>query len=175
MSNFARNFNILINDDEVDFCYYLESLIKDKFPLADLTVVNEGKSALQLILTHKYDLLITDLKMPGFSGQNLLQEVSKLSSLQQPHHILVLSGILNTNGISGKTKKINYLSKPFSSDQLLNFLGEILKLLPLTTNSNSAEANTSANLSKLELQMNKEAKEELLLEELTKYLKENAD
>jgi two-component system competent response regulator ComA len=69
-----------------------------------VTFVNSSKKALEILLTHSFDVFIFDLIMPELNGQELAKEVSKISPTSsiiiytgydiEPHfNMLVSSGV----------------------------------------------------------------------------------
>jgi len=64
---------VLLVDDEVD----LLELITEDFEEAGYNVSTafDGPSALKMILTNEYDLIVSDNHMPGFTGLELLEHM----------------------------------------------------------------------------------------------------
>ncbi|MFJ5763882.1 response regulator [Lysinibacillus sp. NPDC093210] len=70
----------------------------------NVTFINSSKKALEILLTHTFDVFIFDLNMPELNGQELAKEVSKISPTSsiiiytgydiEPHfNMLVSSGV----------------------------------------------------------------------------------
>jgi two-component system, cell cycle sensor histidine kinase and response regulator CckA len=73
--------------------------------------VSNGKEALQLIRGGAgFDLLLTDMVLPGISGLELAAEVAELAPATK---ILFMSGYPDDG-----TGSPNYLTKPFTADEL---------------------------------------------------------
>jgi two-component system response regulator AtoC len=68
---------ILIVDDEVDMLALLAMIITDKTS-HKATTTNNPLEVPKLIQEGAFDLLITDLKMPGMDGTELIAEVRKI-------------------------------------------------------------------------------------------------
>ncbi len=67
---------ILIVDDEKSMCQYLSIMLKkDGY---DVKTVNSGKKALGEVKEGNYDVVITDIKMEGMDGIQVLAEVKKI-------------------------------------------------------------------------------------------------
>jgi excisionase family DNA binding protein len=107
---------ILIVDDEQT----VRDLVAKTLSMADYDVdtAPDGPSALDRLNTTEYDLLITDLKMPGMDGLSVIREVRRRSS-ELPIVIITgysteASAIEAINlGVSG------YLTKPFRLPRVL--------------------------------------------------------
>lgn len=68
---------ILVVDDEVNVLLTVEAILRQEGYEVD-TAPN-GQAALDAIARHTYDLVLTDLKMPGIDGMRVLEEVRKRS------------------------------------------------------------------------------------------------
>jgi DNA-binding response OmpR family regulator len=78
---------ILIVDDDEEICQEIGSLLRDEG--FQVTVVFDGVSALKLLDTKVFDLLILDLKVPGIPGLEILRHVKAKRSAAK---VLVVSG-----------------------------------------------------------------------------------
>lgn len=71
---------ILIVDDEPRVAFFFQKHLEMVGEDYVVTAVNSGEEAVQLLEGgQQYDLMITDLRMPGMDGLQLLAKVSKLS------------------------------------------------------------------------------------------------
>ena len=68
---------ILVVDDEPKLCHLIEELLKLEGYRVDVSISN--MEALQMIKKNKYQMLITDLKMPGIDGLELIQKARELN------------------------------------------------------------------------------------------------
>jgi len=78
---------------------------------------SSGYSALELLQQRKYDLIISDLKMPGMSGIEVLKGVRIL----QPHiPVILITGYasIDTAVEAMKNGASDYIAKPFTPDLL---------------------------------------------------------
>jgi CheY-like chemotaxis protein len=67
---------ILIVDDEPDMLKLLSMTLQKKTPY-QVTITNNPVEALTLAKSGEFELVITDLKMPGLDGMELLDAVKK--------------------------------------------------------------------------------------------------
>lgn len=86
--------NVLILDDDADF----NNLLTDIFSQADYNVTSERdpEVAVDLLSETNFDLVVTDQKMPGLSGEEFIREV-KASKPDIP--IIMVSGYLDNDTI----------------------------------------------------------------------------
>ncbi len=72
-----NRIRILVVDDEPKLCHLIEELLKLEGYRVDISISN--MEALQMIKENKYQMLITDLKMPGIDGLELIQKARELN------------------------------------------------------------------------------------------------
>jgi two-component system, NtrC family, response regulator len=110
------NSQILVIDDEKNYLLILETILGEEG--YNVTALNDPEMALSYLDESEVDVVITDMKMPGISGQDVLEHIRK-----NYHHIPVL--IMTAYGsIDGaveamKCGAFDYISKPFSNDELV--------------------------------------------------------
>ncbi|MGH2627656.1 MAG: response regulator, partial [Anaerolineales bacterium] len=75
----AKSFKILVADDENDMLELLRRRIQRLGHAAD--GANNGRTAAALIGQNDYDLIVTDITMPGFTGLELLAKAKE----RDPH------------------------------------------------------------------------------------------
>lgn len=63
----------LVVDDNLEFAENVAEILTDAG--ADVCVAAEGKSALDQVKHTRFDVVVTDMKMPGLSGAELLRQV----------------------------------------------------------------------------------------------------
>ncbi|WP_153800377.1 response regulator [Foetidibacter luteolus] len=79
---------ILLADDHSFIRLGLIQILKDEYPFAEITEVGDGESLVRQVSLNKWDLVISDLEMPGRSGFEALEQIK----LIQPHlPVLILS------------------------------------------------------------------------------------
>ncbi|MCZ6602106.1 MAG: sigma-54 dependent transcriptional regulator, partial [Planctomycetota bacterium] len=106
---------ILIVDDEAAIRNGLSQFLEDEGH--EPTAVANGEAALERIRDEVYDLVITDLKMPGMDGLSLLEKIRKTNSLCQ---VAVLTGH-GTIAVAVEAMKkgaLEFIEKPFQLDRV---------------------------------------------------------
>jgi len=68
--------SVLYVEDEHIIVHSVKQILEDK--VTKLYIAMNGKEGLELFKEHKPDIVITDIKMPGLDGLNLLREVKKI-------------------------------------------------------------------------------------------------
>src|SRR2546427_2641927 len=69
---------ILVVDDEQSMAQFLAIVLRKEG--YQVTTVNNGRDALEKVKTDNFDVVITDIKMPGMDGIQLLQGIKKLDA-----------------------------------------------------------------------------------------------
>jgi two-component system, NtrC family, nitrogen regulation response regulator NtrX len=117
--------HLLIVDDEANT---LASLAR-AFRLAghEATVCDNAAKALELAQAQKFDLILSDVVMPGKDGLTLLEEL-KGSGVTAP--VVMMSGQAHIEMAVKATRlgALDFLEKPISSDKLLLTVENALKL-----------------------------------------------
>lgn len=115
-------FKILIAEDEdITLKHLVNSLQKEGY-LAVGT--HNGEEALRKIEDDHFDLLITDIKMPGLTGIELLE---KIKERQLESEVIIITGFGSIGSVVDAMKKgaYDYVTKPFNLDELLLKVGKI--------------------------------------------------
>jgi DNA-binding NarL/FixJ family response regulator len=118
--------NILIADDHTVVRKGLIQILKDKFTLSSFTEVNNGHELLQQARKGKWDIIITDLSMPGKNGLDTLKQLhTELPNVP----VLVLS-IHPEDQYAVRVLKAGasgYLTKESAPDELVKAVDQILQ------------------------------------------------
>ncbi len=109
--------NVLVVDDAVQ----ITRTLTDVLGTSGYTVraAPSGERALQIMESADFDLVITDLKMPGMSGMDLAQIVFK----QWPGMpVIILSGYGDLDSVIGALRSgiTDFIKKPFSADEVIS-------------------------------------------------------
>lgn len=79
---------IILADDHSFIRLGLIQILKDEYPSVEITEVSDGESLVKEVALHDFDLVISDLDMPGRSGLEALEQI-KLIKPDLP--VLILS------------------------------------------------------------------------------------
>lgn len=110
-----NGLKVLLVDDEVAFTENMYSLLTKRG--YQVTVVNNGASAIQALTKDDFDMVVLDLKMPGMDGIATLKEIKKLDIFTETL-ILTGHGAVDTALEAVKIGAYDYLSKPCEIDEL---------------------------------------------------------
>jgi two-component system response regulator FlrC len=102
------------------------------------TAVN-GEEALALFKKDRFNLVITDMRMPGMTGMDVLTGVKSLSS-QTPVILITAYGTVSAAVEAMKAGAAEFIMKPFSLDDLESAVAHVLAMTGNSTDQTS-EAN----------------------------------
>ena len=122
----AKTIRILVVDDEEAIRSGLHTLLRMSGYVVD--VAENTITALHLLESHSFDLVITDIIMPGESGLSLIQDIQHFDASIK---IVAISGGGKTKGrgLLAVAKKLGVnqvLQKPISTTKLLDTVQEVL-------------------------------------------------
>jgi len=106
---------IVVIDDEVNAATALEALLRDDG--YDVTRAHDARSGLQLIEKSEPDVVLTDVRMPGMDGVELLARIKET----RPETMVVLMTAYGTVKTAVKAMKLgaeDFLSKPIDMEEL---------------------------------------------------------
>lgn len=112
-----RNMNqqILIVEDEPAMCDLLTSFFSEKAYKVD--TVQDGEHAIARLEEHDYALVITDIKLPGMSGLELLARIR----VDWPEVAVIIMTAFSSISSAVEAMKLgaeDYIGKPFQLDEL---------------------------------------------------------
>ncbi len=110
---------ILLVDDEENCLRSLKDVLD--LEQLDCTTTSSGLKALELFSHDDYDIVITDVRMPGVSGIDLLKQVKRL---KPDTTVIMLTGFgsINDAVASIKLGAYQYILKPVIMDDLLTLI-----------------------------------------------------
>ena len=106
---------ILIVDDEKNYLVVLEALLRAEG--YEIITADNAVDALRLVKESDLDLIITDMKMPGMSGMELLEECKKLIP-ELPLIMMTAYGTIELAVEAIKKRAFDYITKPFKNEEL---------------------------------------------------------
>ncbi len=115
---------ILIVDDEKNYLVVLEALLSPEG--YEILTCQNAKDALELIRNSDLDLVITDMKMPGMSGMELLKSCKAMKS-ELPVIIMTAFGTIEMAVEAMREQAYDYITKPFQNEELKLTVKKALK------------------------------------------------
>ncbi len=113
-----RRMKVLVVEDDGPTRIAISRLIRQAG--AEVTTARDGEEGLGHMFTQRFDILLTDLRMPVMDGIEMLQHVMKLPDTRRPERIIAISGEYDRGVLRGAP--VAFMQKPFNIDSLLEML-----------------------------------------------------
>lgn len=125
-----RALRILVADDDPDTVFTLAMILRDEGH--DVCRVYHGASVLDQVRTYRPDAILLDIGMPGLSGFEIARRLRKEFGIACPLLVAVTALHENSARAIGKLAGFHhYLTKPHSSNALLDLLANLIYQSPL--------------------------------------------
>jgi HD-like signal output (HDOD) protein/CheY-like chemotaxis protein len=117
---------LLFVDDEPRVLQGLKQSLRGKREVWEVVLAGGGAAALEEIERERFDAVISDMRMPGIDGAELLRRVK----LSQPHALrIMLSGQMDESAaVRAAATAHRFLTKPCDSETLVAMLSQALNL-----------------------------------------------
>jgi two-component system, NtrC family, sensor kinase len=124
-TNGVSTRHVLVVDDEEGLGQLLGRLLRDLGYQA--SVVHSGKAALELLNQHHFDLILSDIKMPGISGFDLHDQLREMRPELAQRMVFVSGDTLSPATQNRIAQSGNLLiAKPFAIDSIAETLTRLL-------------------------------------------------
>jgi two-component system response regulator HydG len=114
---------VMVVDDSAEMARSIADGLGDRE--YEAVAVSSGREALDRLASERFDAVVTDLRMPGTDG---LQILATSRSLDPTRPVIVMTAFsaIDTAVESIRQGAYHYLTKPFKQDELAIFLGRAL-------------------------------------------------
>ncbi|MBI5026796.1 MAG: response regulator [Nitrospirae bacterium] len=119
-----RKIKILVVDDEKLIRWSLGKALQTAG--YDVDAATNGDEALQMMEKFRYDIVVTDLRMPGLTGIELLKKIKEKGSVPP---VIFVSAYLSNKVIDDAIQSgaFKCVSKPFQMENILHVVREALE------------------------------------------------
>jgi DNA-binding NtrC family response regulator len=124
MGTTTKGVSILVCDDEARFRAMLEQALREDGHT--VTTVGDGHAAIGALAKGDFDLVITDMRMPGLDGFAVLEAARKAPSRPAAVAITGYASIDETV-LAIRHGAADYLAKPFPIDRLLEVVATVTR------------------------------------------------
>lgn len=91
-----------------------------------VTASDSAETTLDILKDHSFDLVLTDMRMPGMDGLELLRQAKRLRP-ELEVVVMTAHATIRTAVTAMKEGAIDYLEKPFDKDELLHVVDRALE------------------------------------------------
>jgi two-component system response regulator FlrC len=135
---------LVVDDEEGVRAFLSEALARDGHEVAE---ADGGSSALRAIESDAFDVIVTDLKMPGLDGMELVRRV-RASAPEMEVVVLTAHGTIETAVEAMKLGASDYLGKPIGSPAALRIvIARVLEHRSLTLSRERERSTQTVRLS----------------------------
>ncbi|MBN1660446.1 MAG: response regulator [Anaerolineae bacterium] len=116
---------ILIVDDEKQLVHTLRQMLLLELPGSKIDAAYSGEEALSKLADGPYDLIVADLRMPGFDGLELIKGVRYLDGAVP---IILMTGY-GSQGVAHEAARLgvdHYVAKPFNVREMMEIIHQLL-------------------------------------------------
>ncbi len=126
---------LLVEDDEIMRVTLFDRLRKQHWQVDE---AENGKTALAMIEAKEYQLVLSDIRLPGLDGNQLLDEVVRLSPGTD---VILMTAYGSTDDAVTCLKKgaADYILKPFDPDDLIIRIRRLLEMRAIKARCQSLE------------------------------------
>lgn len=136
----SENISILIVDDEESVRESLYSwFIDDGY---DVKTAESAKVALSLVEKNDYDIILTDIKMPGMDGMEMHRRIKNLNK-ESIFIIMTAFASVDTAVQALKDGAFDYVTKPFDPDDLSHLIRNATAQVKLKAENESLKSRIS--------------------------------
>ena len=124
-SKINKSVRLLLVDDDPNMQRMVALFLNKKN--FDLEIAGNGRKALEMLDSNKYDLIISDMQMPLMDGAELLQKI-RGKKIKTPVILISAYTSLDMPNEANTSDFAAVLFKPFDSSDLINTIGKVLKI-----------------------------------------------
>ena len=137
MDSLPYDQEILIVDDNARMTDSLEALLQSSGYRT--LAVNNPESAVELIASGKFELVLLDLHLPGMTGFEIME---KADGNRRNMEFIIITGDRATDAAVQALRKgaFDYLRKPFEPEELIKRVGNAINQIRLKADRESAKA-----------------------------------
>ncbi len=130
----TEHFKVLVVDDDDTLLQLLKETVQTMG--CEAASARRGLDALNLISERKFDIVVTDLKMPGMDGLELLEEIKKID---RDIVVIMVTGYATLETAVKAIEKgaYDYIAKPFRLDELMVVIKNACERLRLLKQKNA--------------------------------------
>jgi len=114
---------LIVDDEEIMRSFLLDVFVDEGY---DLDLAANGEEALEKISQNKYQLIITDIRMPGVDGTEVLRKAKEVNPKTE---VIIITGYA-TPQIKQKCQRLGaayYIAKPFQINQIRALVNKLVR------------------------------------------------
>jgi len=117
---------VLIVDDEETLTWSLAKSLSHDRETYETTTANDGETALDIMKSNNFDVVVLDIRLPGINGLDVLVKIKE----KNPTTKVIIMTAYGSSDIKAKAKargSLYYIEKPFEINQLRELIHKALR------------------------------------------------
>jgi two-component system response regulator PilR (NtrC family) len=131
---------ILVVDDELSMREFLKILLEKEG--YKVSTASEASSAIELIKNETFDLVLSDIRMPGMGGLSLLEKIKEVNN-SIPVIMITAYASPDNAVVAMKSGAFDYITKPFKVDEIIKIIKSALAV-PVSDKTSEVSATTES-------------------------------
>ena len=111
--------SILVVDDELSMREFLKILLEKEGHR--VTTASDASSVLDLMQNEDFDLVLSDIRMPGMGGLSLLEKIKEINN-SIPVIMITAYASPENAVVAMKSGAFDYITKPFKVDEIVKII-----------------------------------------------------
>ena len=160
-----KQVSILVVDDDLEMLKTLSYILTYKG--YEVVTLSSGAEAIEMVKKRSFDIVLSDIKMPGINGVEVLKEIKRLS----PETAIMMITAYTMHGLVEEAKKEgarSIFSKPLDLDKIISCAEEVKGSKHMPVQNDDSELNGLFQI--LEDKERAIREKDLLIEEIRKEL-----
>jgi signal transduction histidine kinase/AraC-like DNA-binding protein/sugar lactone lactonase YvrE len=147
--------HVLVVDDDIEIREYLGAYLSNYYIVE---AVGDGETAWKSVLEGNYDLVISDVNMPGMNGLQLLKNIKSNGNTNHiPVILLTTKTEYNARKEGWEKGADGYLSKPFNVDELISLSNNLIDSRIVLKGRFSGAQTQESRVESVDVKSNEEA------------------
>jgi len=115
---------IVVDDEEIVLSLICDTLEDEGY---DIKTASNGEDALKIIEQDTFDLIISDIRMPGIDGIELIKRTREI---QPEIGVIFMTGYANLNSAKNAIKQgaFDYIMKPFEISEIRKAVKDAIRI-----------------------------------------------
>lgn len=137
----ANKRNLLVVDDEQTMRDFLSASLGNRF---NVRTANSGTTALAELKKQRFDLVLSDVQMPGRGGLELLEDIATQLDYRPLVIMMTAFGSIPQAVEATRRGAVDYLTKPFGLDQLDHAVARAFEVEQLRVENRTLRTSVSS-------------------------------
>ncbi|MGK3747395.1 MAG: signal transduction histidine kinase/CheY-like chemotaxis protein, partial [Bacillariaceae sp.] len=141
-----RALKVLVAEDNIINQKVLDRILK-RLGVTDITIVDNGKKAVDASFITKYDCILMDMQMPIMDGLEACKQIVKRDGKENARVVFVTAhALVEFKEKALKAGGIDFVTKPFKMEDIEKLLKKLEETVPQQKESSSSSHSSSSSL-----------------------------